>query len=90
MFLLILFFVASCASEQPCPDSLSVDISDAESLKDGTIVKNGVLFPPNAVYTKNVDFRKHVDVKENFNLVYGRLCKGMFLEDSPWYVQEEA
>nr|ABC24708.1 G protein-coupled receptor [Spodoptera frugiperda] len=141
MFLLILFFVASCASEQPCPDSLSVDISDAESLKDGTIVKNGVIFPPNAVYTKNVgnttrmfgcmcqtkdcftkccplgqviyqrnctemsdkdllknngidtfymtDFRKHVDVKEKFNLVYGRLCKGMFLEDSPWYVQED-
>ncbi|XP_022834101.1 probable G-protein coupled receptor Mth-like 3 isoform X10 [Spodoptera litura] len=141
MFLVILFFVASCASEQPCLDSQSIDISDVKSSKDGSIVKDGVTFPPKYVYTKNIsnetrtfgclcqtkdcfrkccpygqvfhqknctnmsdkdllknygigtfymaDFRKHVDVKENFDLLYGRPCEGMYLEDSPWYVQQD-
>lgn len=142
MFLLILFFVASCASDQPCLDYESVDISGVKSSEDGSIEQNGVVFPPKYVYSKKVDgetrtfgclcqskkclrkccplghviagrncselpekdvllnnglntfykskLMQNVDLKNNkvFDLLYGKACEKMFLEDNNWYMQQ--
>ena len=141
MFLLLLFFVAACASEQPCLDYQSVDISDVKTSEDGSIVQDGVVFPPKYVYSKKVDgvvkkfgclcqtkdcfrkccplgsvyvgrnctvlpdkdvllnngvhtyfkskFKKTVDLKnKSFDLLYGKACQPMYMEDSKWFIQD--
>lgn len=141
MLLIILFLIATCACEQPCPDNESVDISDVKSLDDGTIIQDGVVFPPKYVYAKNVSgeirrfgclckvkncfrkccpvgsvfvgrncmeksdfdeisnnglnlhysskFRRKIRMKDNdFNMLFGKPCAEVYLEDHKWYVQE--
>ncbi|XP_026738801.1 probable G-protein coupled receptor Mth-like 3 isoform X4 [Trichoplusia ni] len=142
MLLFILFLIATCACEQPCPDNESVDISDVKSLDDGTIIQDGVVFPPRYVYAKNVSgeirrfgclckvkncfrkccpvgsvivgrncteksdfdeisnkglnlhysskFRRKIRMKDNdFNMLFGKPCDAVYLEDNKWYVQED-
>lgn len=140
MFLLLLFFVAACASEQPCLDHQSVDISAAKTSEDGSIVQDGVVFPPKYVYSKKVDgelrkfgclcqtkdcfrkccplgfvffgrnctklldkdlllnkgvdthyksrFSKNVDLNKSFDLLHGKPCDAVYMEDSAWFIQE--